>query len=121
MLQLGKVVQEFDRFNLCLCAFEIPAAPTEEEIQAIMEQVVYFNRTSPGGSLKPRFTLDFTESGILKVCQDKATEAPSRQQFDAFIKAIHLGRLPETSTNAAASIGRSVPSAQQAPNRQANA
>jgi hypothetical protein len=71
----------FERFNTCLCIITFESDLSDEQKQRLNRAVSQFNDSSPGGILKPRFSLAF-DSLRVTIRQASMTEAPTREHFD---------------------------------------
>ena len=77
----------FDRFNALLCTVTLEDELTLEQQQRLNQLIEKFNNTSPGGKLKPRYSLIFNGPQVT-IRQASMTEAPTRQHFN--LSLIHI-------------------------------
>lgn len=87
----------FDRFNTCLCVLTFEDRLSAEQQQRLIRVIDKFNNRSPGGKLKPRFSLTF-DGPQVTIRQASMTEAPTKQHFDGLMSELEF-TLPDVSTS----------------------
>lgn len=87
----------FERFNTCLCVVTFEDPLSAEQQQKLIHAVNQFNNCSPGGKLKPRYSLSFNGTQVT-IRQTSLTEAPTRKQFDSLVGELEFN-LPGESTS----------------------
>lgn len=92
----------FDRFNARLCIVTFEDVLSLEQQQRLNQLVEKFNLSSPGGKLKPRYSLTF-DGPQVTIRQASMTEAPTKPHFDGLMNELEFN-IPDVSTSTTTSL-----------------
>lgn len=99
-LPIATAIGNIDRFNRHICTVSFAEDLTPDQQSGLVTATKTYNKTSPGGALKPRYHLEF-DGPRMTVCQSAMTEAPTRLQVTGFLDQLGIIHPDDSQSEAA--------------------